>query len=325
MEHIFDKVTARLGLNGVMRILSNFLSYHLGVTRLEEENKRLKERISTLEYFLNVLSRPADLPPTQDADLRILQLCDAELLHILDKLFSKHGITYWMDYGTLLGAVRHHGFIPWDDDMDISLPRKDYIEVTTNLRSELGELGLSLYDNATVHNFGIGYKHTETGIWCDLFAMDIYETNDPIDKAYDDVKKGLDDILSKDLAHSQEPLAIIQRQIKEIMPVSVPNGKTKVYYEMPEFPSLYKNASHDFRTVYPLKKLVYESYSFNAPSQPGKYIERYIGKNYMKFPTGGVLHHGESTGRLPLSQWAKHNGVDMNEVLRKLKEIYEKV
>lgn len=59
-------------------------------------------------------------------DLREYQLKSIGLLEAIDKVCREHGITYYLIAGTLLGAVRHKGFIPWDDDMDIALMRKDY-------------------------------------------------------------------------------------------------------------------------------------------------------------------------------------------------------
>ena len=59
-------------------------------------------------------------------ELRKLQLVQLELLRKIDHICRTHGIQYYLTEGTLLGAVRHKGFIPWDDDIDIEMPLEDY-------------------------------------------------------------------------------------------------------------------------------------------------------------------------------------------------------
>lgn len=58
--------------------------------------------------------------------LRKLQEIQLEILKETIKVFEKNGIRYVVSDGTMLGAVRHKGFIPWDDDVDLSIPRSDY-------------------------------------------------------------------------------------------------------------------------------------------------------------------------------------------------------
>ena len=58
--------------------------------------------------------------------LRQAQLVMLRILRVFDAICKKHSLTYWLDAGTLLGAARHGGFIPWDDDIDVMMPLADY-------------------------------------------------------------------------------------------------------------------------------------------------------------------------------------------------------
>lgn len=58
--------------------------------------------------------------------LRQLQLTELEILKVFDKFCREHGLKYSLYAGSLLGAVRHKGFIPWDDDLDVCMSRSDY-------------------------------------------------------------------------------------------------------------------------------------------------------------------------------------------------------
>lgn len=61
-----------------------------------------------------------------ELSLREVQLASLKILKRIDAICRERCIRYWVMYGTLIGAVRHHGFIPWDDDLDIAMPRPDY-------------------------------------------------------------------------------------------------------------------------------------------------------------------------------------------------------
>lgn len=60
-----------------------------------------------------------------------------EMLVTIINICNRHQITYHASFGTLLGAIRHHGFIPWDDDIDIAMKRSDYIRFLNIAASEL--------------------------------------------------------------------------------------------------------------------------------------------------------------------------------------------
>ena len=84
--------------------------------------------------------------------LRRQQMRMLEILLEVDRICKKHAIPYWLSSGTLIGAMRHDGFIPWDDDLDIEMIRKDYLRLMEVLPKELPEW-LALQNSDTDPNY----------------------------------------------------------------------------------------------------------------------------------------------------------------------------
>ncbi len=85
---------------------------------------------------MRILEEPVQY---QQEMLRKLQLVELEVLLAIDAVCREYGITYFLDSGTALGAKRHGGFIPWDDDIDIGMPRKDYDKFLEVAPAALGD------------------------------------------------------------------------------------------------------------------------------------------------------------------------------------------
>ena len=80
--------------------------------------------------------------------LERVQRIETDMLAEIDRICRKHGLTYWIDGGTCLGAVRHKGFIPWDDDIDVGMPIDDFKEFMRLAEDELPQ-GVSLHQMAS--------------------------------------------------------------------------------------------------------------------------------------------------------------------------------
>lgn len=120
--------------------------------------------------------------------------CKSRILDIMveiDRICNENDISYYMAYGTLLGAVRHKGFIPWDDDIDILMMRDDYKKLIEILKSEHTPSWLGVIDGNTpgyyytfakaVDNRTVAKHddtHIETGLWVDIFPWDAIPENE---------------------------------------------------------------------------------------------------------------------------------------------------
>lgn len=121
-------------------------------------------------------------------DFRKMQLCQLDMLVELDRICRKNNIKYTIFGGTLLGAVRHKGYIPWDDDADVAMLREDY-EKFRKVSSQLNPEICYFQDNyndpyyrwgyAKLRRTGteyirIGQEHLKckTGFFIDIFPMD---------------------------------------------------------------------------------------------------------------------------------------------------------
>lgn len=74
-----------------------------------------------------------------DTTMKTVWAAELEVLNEIARVCEKYGLTWYMAFGSLLGAVRHQGFVPWDDDMDIWLKREDYMQLLAILPGELPE------------------------------------------------------------------------------------------------------------------------------------------------------------------------------------------
>ncbi len=303
----------------MIKVVQHAVQRIIGADDYEVQLMRQREEIDTLFYLLNNYLDMSQLE-TKDEALRILQECDSIFLAIFDKVCRANGLNYWMAWGTLLGAVRHKGFIPWDDDTDVCMLREDFDRAAVILPRIMGDLGIEVrFDNTPLSNIGLGYMHNKTGIWIDVFVVEPHkkeagETNDMLANRISKFRSVCKDKINQN-ATSSELSALKKKMLPGVC--SYNEADILVYSNN------YRSVFFEKELILPIKRAQFEDVELSVPNESDLVLRVMYGDEYMKLPRTGVEHHGGDQGKL--SQWAKNNNIDMYEIKQKLMDIYNSV
>ena len=236
---------------------------------------------------------------------------ELDLLKKFADVCEKHDLQYFMDGGTLLGAIRHKGFIPWDDDVDVIMPRKDYnrlIEIAEDEFKDPYFFQTSLTTdgffrthvqirNTSTTGFIVAdaaKKDVKKGIWLDVFALD-------------NVADGL---LAKKL--QKEKIQRVKTLLKRKYDIES-TAFSRAFYNVFSFETLFKYFDRKVLGAYEKKNtkwvgdltlqwrnrcmwpvsyydgycyLDFENIKLRAPIFYNEVMKRQYGKKYMDFPEG---------------------------------------
>lgn len=288
------------------------------------------------ESFDDVQKRFHHSIPQAGHDLRMVQLGNVFLLSKLQEICNNHDIHIWLDFGNLLGAVRHKGFIPWDDDLDVGILRKDLKKLREVINDYPDfELADGYYISKTVGRFTrFIAKGYEIPSFVDLDVFDF--CNFPDD---DETWKLICNLRRKFMLELNElkpilkenydiPNAVITPQneedIKRITEIcdryagilgTEDEAKT-IYWAIDSTRPVYR-ALIDKDIVFPLGKMEFEKGIYEIPGRYDDYLKIQYSDYYMLPTNVGVPKHKEFAHYYDyidqIEEYLKNNG----EIIRR--------
>lgn len=159
------------------------------IQKLSKKQLLLEETLDSHYHLLNTLMLDYDLKPK--GILKNMQDLCQELLNFVVIVCNKNDLDYWLVGGNLLGAVRHGAFIPWDDDMDVGMIRKEYYKFNSVIYDEVKDNGFDSFISIEVYpRKGMNFINAFTKIDClsnqnmILAGIDIFPYDYAMDKNF---------------------------------------------------------------------------------------------------------------------------------------------
>ena len=263
-----------------------FAKLHIAREHMTSEY-RLHKRLDGLEAkLLLLMDNTLDITKISPATgrLRLRQEIEVQILRIVDAVATRHEIPYWLDFGTLLGAIRHQGFIPWDGDVDISMPR-NAMNKFLSIQKELPEP--IFVTTGTMNDKGadpvLRVCERRSLIRIDIFPYDLIKgalsssgTETEWAKAYKNAFDEADE-------NRKRGVAAFRDEWLARHPVG--DGDVDAFVVGLDYAgasSNYRNI-YDVKTIFPLRKVEFEGCQMNAPSNPETCLWKTYG-DYMRFP-----------------------------------------
>lgn len=265
------------------------------------EIKDLNEKI---DYLTNFVKRTTDIQkiPSATGNLRLIQLGSAKLLDLLHRICVANKLEYWLHYGTLIGAVRHKGFIPWDDDIDICMMRDDY----ERLIKILGKGELCKTKGILTFNVGdvlkVFYKNLPIRV--DIFPMDayykivktkedIYELLNKQSKARGKIQFDWNNLLQifpdeiPSNTVSYEDIRKISNRI--VMNDKKPIKNGSVFRGIETIPT--DHVVYNYDHIFPLKTAQFEGYVFMVPNRSDFVLQTRFKNDIYSYPSDMYSKH----------------------------------
>lgn len=237
--------------------------------------------------------------PQAQGLLRDIQLANLALLKELAYVCEKNNFKYILDAGTLLGAVRHSRFIPWDDDIDILMFREDYEKIVSAFKNTTRNSDIYAEyhrDKDTNSQYFIKIKHKKCPfLGVDIFPLDSYGKHlslkeqliatNKICKILKHLKKEINPNIS-----NKETKTILTKTMKEKILLSSTNENGDFVYGV-DFAHKLKNWFLDRDIVLPLRKIQFEDSKYTTVNKPKEFLKNIYG-DYMKYPKKmKILHY----------------------------------